>query len=290
MSAFLQFLFSGLTIGATYGLAALSYSIIYNATGVINFAQGEFMMLGGLITALLVASGLPIAIALVCAVAAVCVVGMAVEKFAVEPARSDDVVALIILTIGASLLIRGLVQVFVGTQSFVVPSFSGDVPFSFMGATLLPQSVWILGISVAVVGALAWFFNGTVFGKAMLAVSNNRFAAQLIGISVSAVLLAAFAMSALVGATAGAIIAPITFTSYDVGIMLGLKGFVAACLGGLGSGKGAVLGGLILGVVEAMTAGFISSSYKDAMPFVLILAVMFFFPTGIFGRGASERV
>ena len=289
-SQFLQFLFSGVTVGATYALAALGFSIIYNASGVINFAQGEFIMLGGMAAVLLAALGLPLPLAVVIAVLATALAGMLVEKFAIEPAKNAEVVTLIIITIGASLFIRGLVQVFLGKGSHALKPFSGERPIELLGATLLPQSLWVLGVTAVIVVVLAWFFTRTLQGKAMLATSHNKLAAQLVGINTKLILLASFGLSAALGAFGGILVAPITNTSYDVGIMLGLKGFVAATLGGLGSGAGAIAGGLLLGVVEAMTAGYVSSSYKDAVPFVLILLVLFFMPRGLFGAKVTERV
>jgi branched-chain amino acid transport system permease protein len=290
VSAFLQFLFSGVTVGATYALAALGFTIIYNASGVINFAQGEFIMLGGMAAVVFAGLGLPLPLAIALAVAAVAVVGLLVEKLAIEPAKNAEVVTLIIITIGASLFIRGIVQVTLGKGTHPLPAFSGDTPIEIGGATLLPQSVWALGVTLVIVVALAWFFTRTLEGKAMLATSHNKLAAQLVGINTKTILLASFGLSAALGALGGILIAPITGTSYDVGIMLGLKGFVAATLGGLGSGVGAIAGGLLLGVLEAMTAGYVSSAYKDAAPFVLILLVLFFMPRGLFGAKVTERV
>jgi branched-chain amino acid transport system permease protein len=287
---FLQFFFSGLTIGATYALAALGFSIIYNASGVINFAQGEFIMLGGMAAALMTSQGMPLPLAIAIAVAAAALGGLLVEKLAIEPAKNAEVVTLIIITIGASLFIRGLVQVTLGKGTHALPAFSGDQPLEVLGATLLPQSLWVLGVTLVIVAVLAWFFTRTLQGKAMLATSHNKLAAQLVGINTKMILLASFGLSAALGALGGILVAPITNTSYDVGIMLGLKGFVAATLGGLGSGAGAIVGGLLLGLVEAMTAGYISSSYKDAVPFVLILVVLFFMPRGLFGAKVTERV
>jgi branched-chain amino acid transport system permease protein len=290
VSAFLQFLFSGVTVGATYALAALGFTIIYNASGVINFAQGEVIMLGGMAAVVFAGFGLPLPLAIALAVAIVAVVGLLVEKLAIEPAKNAEVVTLIIITIGASLFIRGIVQVTLGKGTHPLPAFSVDTPIEVGGATLLPQSVWALGVTLVIVVVLAWFFTRTLQGKAMLATSHNRLAAQLVGINTKTILLASFGLSAALGALGGILIAPITGTSYDVGIMLGLKGFVAATLGGLGSGVGAIAGGLLLGVLEAMTAGYVSSAYKDAAPFVLILLVLFFMPRGLFGAKVTERV
>jgi branched-chain amino acid transport system permease protein len=290
LAQFLQFLFSGLTVGSAYALAALGFTIIYNTSGVINFAQGEFIMLGGMLAALLAGAGVPLALAIVIAVVATCAIGLVMEKVVIEPAQNAQVVTLIIITIGASLTIRGLVQIWLGKGTHALAPFSGDAPIVMFGASLLPQSLWVMGVTLLIVGALAWFFGRTLLGKAMLATSHNRLAAQLVGINTRRVLLLSFGLAALLGALGGILVAPITYTSYDAGIMLGLKGFVAAVLGGLGGGVGAVAGGLILGIAEAMTAGYISSSYKDAVPFVLILLILFFKPRGLFGARVAERV
>lgn len=287
---FLQFLFSGVTIGATYALVALGFTLIYNASHVINFAQGEFIMIGGMSTVFLAKLGLPLVAAIPLAVAITVLVGFALEKLAIEPARNSQVVTIIIITIGASILLRGVAQVVWDKQIHALPAFSGDTPFNLAGATILPQSLWVLGVSAVIVAALAWFFSRTLLGKAMLATAFNPNAAQLVGINTKFILLLSFGLSAGLGAVAGILVAPITTTHYEIGIMLGLKGFVAAVLGGLGNGIGAVAGGLLLGIAEAMTAGYISSEYKDAMPFVLILLILFFMPSGLFGSRATERV
>lgn len=287
---FLQFLYSGMTVGSAYALAALGFTIIYNTSGVINFAQGEFIMLGGMLAAIMAGAGVPLPLAIIGAVILTAIVGLLMEKAVIEPAQNAQVVTLIIITIGASLVVRGLVQIWLGKGTHTLPAFSGDTPIQFLGASLLPQSLWVLGVTIAIVAALGWFFGRTLLGKAMLATSHNKLAAQLVGINTRRVLLLSFGLAALLGAVGGALLAPITYTSYDAGIMLGLKGFVAAVLGGLGGGVGAIAGGLILGIAEAMTAGYISSAYKDAVPFVLILLILFFMPRGLFGAKVSERV
>jgi branched-chain amino acid transport system permease protein len=287
---FAQFLLTGLTVGAIYALVALGFSIIYNASEVINFAQGEFVMIGGMCSVWLVRSGLPLPVAVVLAIAAAALLGLLLAKFAVEPARGASVVTLIIITIGASILLRGLATLVWDKKIHALKSFSGDAPIQIAGATILPQSLWVLGVSFGIVLLLSWFFGRTLLGKAVLATSHNRLAAQLVGISVRHVLLVSFGLSAALGAVAGILIAPITFTSWDVGVMLGLKGFAAAILGGLGSGPGAVLGGVVLGIAESMSAGYISSAYKDAIAFVILLVVLVFAPNGLLGRRGAERV
>jgi branched-chain amino acid transport system permease protein len=290
LSQTLQYVFSGLTNGAIYALAALGFSIIYNASGVINFAQGEFIMIGGVSAVMLTSAGVPLPVAIVLAVLVAALVGLLLEKLAIEPAGNAEVVSLIIITIGASIFLQGLAQVIFGKGQKALPPFSGDTPIMLAGASLLPQSVWMIATAALIVLLLGWFFGRTRTGKAMLATAHNRLAARLVGINTRHVLALSFVLSAALGAVAGVVSAPITLTSYDVGIMLGLKGFVAATLGGLGSGLGAVVGGLLLGLTESLAAGYISSAYKDAVPFVLIILVLFFMPRGLFGARVTERV
>lgn len=289
-----QTLLSGLTAGAIYALVALGFAIIYNASHVINFAQGEFVMIGGMTAAGLVEAGFPLVLAILVSIVVATCVGLLLEKLAIEPARGASVVTLIIITIGASILLRGLATLVWDKKIHRLPSFSGHAPIVIGGtagsATLLPQVLWVLGASAAAVALLTWFFRRTLAGKAMLAVSHNRLAAELMGISVRRTLAASFALSAALGALAGVLIAPIAFTSWDSGVMLGLKGFAAAILGGLGSASGAVAGGLALGLVEALGAGYVSSAYKDVFAFLIILAALVFLPHGLLGRGAAERV
>ena len=286
----LQFVASGLTAGAIYALVALGFSIIFNASGAINFAQGEFVMIGGRSAVTLLAAGLPLAAALPLAVAAAVLVALLVEKLAIEPARHAGTVTLIIITIGVSLFLRGLAQLVWGKGVHRLPAFSSEQPINLFGATLLPQSLWVLGGAALAVAALGAFYGRTLLGKAMLATSYNRLAAQLVGINTRGVRFASFGLAAALGALGGVLIAPIAFTSYDAGVMLGLKGFAAAMLGGLGSFGGAVLGGLLLGLLEGLGAGFVSSAYKDAIAFVVILAVLFLLPGGLLGARRSDRV
>jgi branched-chain amino acid transport system permease protein len=286
----LQFLAAGLTAGSIYALVALGFSIVFNTSRVINFAQGEFVMIGGMAAASLLALGIPLAPALALAVATAAAVGLVLEKLAIERAPGADVTTLVIITIGASILLRGVAQIVWGKGIRTLPPLSDDRPLSLGGATILPQSLWVLGTTLAIVAALSWFFGRTRLGRAMRATAHNRLAAQLVGIDVRLVLFASFGLAAALGAVAGVLIAPIGFTSYDVGVMLGLKGFAAAILGGLGSFHGAVVGGLVLGLLESLGAGFVSSAYKDAIAFVVLLAVLFVRPDGLLGAFRSERV
>jgi branched-chain amino acid transport system permease protein len=286
-----QFLLSGLTTGSTYALTAIGFSLIHNSTGIVNFAQGEFVMLGGMFMITFHSFlGIPMLPAFFLTVGAVAVVGFLLERFPLRQAKSKEILILVMITVGASIFIKGLVMILWGKNPMTLPPLSGETPFIFLGAAVMPQSLWIFGITLTVVAALNHFFKETFIGNAMRAVAASRRSAMLTGIPVDRMILLSFTLSGALGAVAGITLTPITTTSYDVGVMLGLKGFSAAILGGYGSMPGAVLGGLVLGVLESLAAGLISSEYKDAIAFLILLLVLFFKPSGILGRGRLQRV
>ncbi|MBN2140499.1 MAG: branched-chain amino acid ABC transporter permease [Desulfovibrionaceae bacterium] len=290
-ASLLQFLISGLTVGSTYGLTALGFTIIFNTTGIINFAQGEFVMLGGMLSVFFMRiAGLDEASAIVLAVAAVTLAGALIERFTIRPVKDASIINLIIITIGVSIFIRGLAMLAWGKDTFALPPFSGDAPIALFGAVVMPQSIWVLAISLLILSGLKAFFSGTIYGKGMLACAQDKKAAYLVGISVERMVLLSFMISGLVGAVGGAILAPITLTSFDVGVILGLKGFAACILGGLGNPFGAAAGGLILGVLESFGAGLLSSAYKDAFAFIILLLLLFVRPSGLFGTREAKRV
>ena len=290
MSAFLQFMFSGLTVGAVYALVALGFTLINNASGVVNFAQGEFVMLGGMITVFAYAAGVPLALAALIAVAATVLTGLLLYWLAIAPAQGASQVVVIIITIGASIFLKGAAQVAFDKQFHKLPAFSGEAPIDVLGAAVQPQSLWVLGGTAAVVLILYAFFEKTLLGKAVLATSASRLAARLVGVNVTTIMALSFGGSAAIGAVAGILVTPIALTSYDVGTMLALKGFAAAMLGGMGNPLGAVIGGLLLGLLETLGAGYVSSTYKDGFAFVVMLLVLFAMPQGILGRRAVDRV
>jgi len=290
MPEFLQFLFSGLTVGAIYALVALGFTLIYNASDVINFAQGEFVMLGGMVTFFAHAAGVPLPLAALLAIIVATAVGLALHQFAIEPARGASAVTLIIITIGASIFLRGVSAIVFDKNFHSLAPLAGGEPWIIGGAALLPQSIIVLIGAGAIVVALWAFMTMTLTGKALVATAANRLAARLVGINTSALVGLAFAVSAAIGAIGGILMTPITLTSYDVGTLLALKGFAAAMLGGMGNPLGAVIGGLIVGLLEAFGAGYLSSSYKDAVAFLVILGVLFVMPQGLLGRAAIERV
>lgn len=290
MAEFLQFTFSGLTVGAIYALVALGFTLIYNASDVINFAQGEFVMLGGMITVFAAAAGVPLPLAALLAVLAAVVVGLAMHRLAIEPARGASAVTLIIITIGASILLRGVAAVVFDKRFHSLPPFVASEPWNIGGALVLPQTFIVLAGTALVLLALWLLASRTLVGKAIVATAANRLAARLVGINTSAIIGLSFASSAAIGAVGGILVTPITLTNYDVGTLLALKGFAAAMLGGMGNPVGAVVGGLAVGLMEAFGTGYISSAYKDAIAFLVILLVLFAMPNGLFGRASIERV
>jgi branched-chain amino acid transport system permease protein len=287
-----QYIVTGLTIGAIYAIVAMGFNIIHNATGIVNFAQCEFISLGGMFMyTLVVLLKVKLIISFFISTASVALIGALIEIGPIRHARSKQIIVLIFLTIGISEVLRGTAQEVWGTDNVGVPAFSGENPIHLLGGgTIVPQHIWIFAITVLVMLMLHYFFKKTLMGKAMRATAVNRRAAALAGISVNRITLFSFAFSGALGAVAGIIIAPISTTSYDTGIMLGLKGFAAAILGGYGNFAGAILGGIILGLLESLGAGLVSSQYKDAIAFFVLLLVLFLKPTGIMGYGEAERV
>jgi branched-chain amino acid transport system permease protein len=285
-----QYILSGLSNGAIYALIGFGFAIIYNSTGIINFAQGEFVMLGGMLTFFfLTVLHLPLMPAIVLSILISTIVGISFERLAIRPLKNAKPLRLIIITIGASIFIRGAAMLIWGKDTHALPAFSGNDPLYLAGATILPQHLWIFAVTILIIIASRIFFNHTIVGKAMRGCSYNPQAASLVGINVNNMVLLSFVISSAIGSMAGIIIAPLTMTSYDVGIMLGLKGFCAVIIGGMSSGLGTVMGGLLLGLLESLGAGFISASYKDAIAFIILLLILFVRPEGLFGKKETER-
>lgn len=290
-SDLLQFIFMGLQRGSIYALVAMGYNIIYNATGVINFAQGEFVVLGGLMmVTLTMQAELSIPFAFLLSVLFVTLVGILMERFTIKPVKNPDPLRLIIITVAVSILLKGLAMCFWGKGSHYMRHFTDAGPVEIAGATILPQTLWILGILVVVVVAFILFFNHTMAGKCMKACAINRDAARLAGINDRNMVMLSFALSAGIGAIAGIIITPIIQMDYARGVLLGLKGFGAAVVGGLGNSSGAVAAGILLGVIEALGAGYVSSHYMDAMALFILLIVLFVRPSGILGSSQAEEL
>ncbi len=289
-SQLLQLLFSGLTLGGIYALIALALVTTYNITGVLNLAQGEFVAIGALLAASFYTAGLPLVATFALAVALVAVLGGLVERAAICPAREASGLTLIIITIGLSISLRGLALLVWGTDPVLLPAFSKGGPLVIAGAVVSLQSLWIFGLVAVTLAGLYMFFEATYFGKAVRACMINRTGARLVGINPGLMSLLAFAGSGAIGAAAGIFIVPITLATYDMGFVLGIKGFVAAVIGGMNSVSGAVLGGLILGILEAYSAGLVSSGLKDAVALVVLMAVLLMKPEGLMGVVAGRKV
>ncbi len=291
MTDLLQFLFMGIQRGAIYAMVAMGFNMIYNATGIINFAQGEFVVLGGLMmVSLTMVLGLSLVFAFLLSVGFVTVVGILMERLTINPVARPTVLRLIIITIAVSMLLKGAAMCFWGKGSHYMRHFTEAAPINVMGATIMPQALWIVGMLILVVIGYIIFFSRTMTGKCMRACSINRDAARLAGINDRRMVMLSFAISAAIGAIAGLIITPLIQMDYARGALLGLKGFGAAVIGGLGNSMGAVAAGLLLGTVEALAGGYISSHYMDAIALIIMLAVLFVRPGGLFGRSEEMRL
>lgn len=281
-----QYAVSGITVGMIYVLVALGYNIIYNVTEVINFAQGEFVMLGGLFAVFYHETlHLPLWIAFFMSVATVGIVGLLFEKLAVRHARSQSILTLIIVTIAFSIILKGSAMFIWGKDPYSLPAFSLGPSWMIAGAAVQRQSLWIVGISLLIITGLSIFFHRSYYGKAMCACADNPIAARMMGIPVRRMILLSFTLSAALGAAGGVIITPLSLMEYDRGALLGLKGFSVAVLGGLGNFWGAFVAGIFIGIAESFCAGYLSSGYKDAVALIALLLVLFVKPEGLFGKG-----
>ena len=276
---FVQYLVSGITSGSIYALVGLGFTIIYAVTKIINFAQGEFVMLGGLISfTLIYRAGIPLAPALFLSILITAVIGALMYVLAIRTAKRASVVSLIIITIGAAIFIRGIAGQELNKDFIRLPSFSGEQSMSFLGAHIDPQALWIIGTTVVVTIILHLFLTYTMVGKALKACAINPVASSLVGINPKTMALIAFFLASALGGVGGVVFAPLTLMSYQSGVMLGLKGFVAAAIGGFKSPVAAVFGGLLLGIVETFVVaanwGPFTSAYKDAIALVVLLLIL----------------
>jgi branched-chain amino acid transport system permease protein len=285
----LQLAIAGLKNGSIYALLALGFTIVFAATNVINFAQGEFYMLGGMLAVYGLATlDLPLVVAVPAAVVAVTAIGVAFEMLAIRPRRDADPMALIIITVGGSLVFTSLARHLFGSDALPLPEFTPGPSIAFLGAAIERQTLWIWGLMFLAVAGLSYLYSRTRLGRAMRACMQNREAAGLMGIDTSRIVTISFALAAALGALAGVVVAPLTSTRFDIGAGIAVKGFAAAVLGGLGNPFAAVAGGLALGLIEQAVIPF-SSAFKDAVALIILLAVLFIRPQGLFGRAHKEK-
>jgi branched-chain amino acid transport system permease protein len=286
-----QFIAAGLKSGAIYALMALGFTIIYASTGIINFAQGEFYMLGGMFAVFgFLTLGFPLPAAAVFAVVATTVVGVIFEALAIRPRENAEPLVLIIITVGGAMVLQTLARQAFGPDELALPAFTEGGSVRVLGALIERQTLWIWGLTAVAVFALWYLYSRTRLGLAMRACAVNREAAELMGINTSLIVMVSFALAAALGALAGLAVTPLTQTAYHVGASIGLKGFAAAILGGLGNPLAAVAGGLVLGLAESLSVAFLSSEFKDVTSLLLLLAVLFLRPQGLFSRSRREKV
>jgi branched-chain amino acid transport system permease protein len=286
----LQLLVAGIGTGSIYALIALGFNVVFKSTGAMNFAQGEWVVMGGMISAGLFASANSVGLACLLAVILVGMFGLLSERLVIWPLRRPTALMITLVSIGLAICTRSFVMLTLGKKPVGYPGFSGEATVSLGGATFQAQTLWVVGLTLAFLVVMHVFFERTMLGKALRAAAADREAAAIVGVKVETSILISFGIAAFAGALAGAIITPLTLASYDQGAMFGFKGFSAAMLGGIGSLPGAVVGGLVLGLLEVFGSFYISSDFKDAIAFAILLLILFVRPSGLLGRPDIVKV
>ena len=282
----LQYLISGLTVGSIYAIVALGFSFIFNASGVCNFAQGEFVMLGGMGMVWLLGLGVSMPLAFLCSVGIGVVAGILLERGVINPRREAGFLILFALTLAASTFFKGAARLAWGVYEHGGKVFTPGVHY-FLGASISDQALWIIGGSAVIFVGIWLFLTRTLVGKAMRANTDSHVGASLVGINTQMITLLSFAISAGLGAMAGGLVAPITLMSYQGGGQFLFKGYVAAGVGGFGSNPGALVAGYLLGIVEQLSAGVISPLFKDGVAFALVIIFLTYKPLGFFGKSET---
>ncbi len=280
----LQYIFAGITVGSIYAFVAIGYNIIYNTTGIINFAQGEFVMLGGM-TAYSLSGFMPLLPAVILAVLITAAIGGVIENVFIRRMKKTSVLGMIVITIGLSILLREAALYIWDEQIRALPFFTGSEVSSvnIFGARISPQVLWVLGVTSVIVSGLYLFLKFTLTGKAMRACSENSGAAKLCGIRTGRMVNLSFMISAGIGALGGCVLSPLTQTHYAMGSDLAIKGFTVAILGGLGNPIAAVGAGILLGLIESFSISILPMAYKDVISVIILLIILIFKPSGIFG-------
>ena len=282
----LQSIVSGVAVGCIYGLIGVGFCVIYNASGIVNFAQGAFVMLGGMVTAALFKTyGLPLPIAGVLSILLCAGLGVLLERVVVRPLwnRQSAMFVIILATLAAQIVIERITLIGAGDQPRSLPMFTDVPPLRIAGLAISYQFFWIVGGSALVIVMLSAFFSRTKTGKAMRACAIDRDAAALLGIPVSRMLALSFAISAALGAYAGVLITPTQYTAFNLGVPYAISGFIAAIVGGFGRPLGALAGGIFLGVAQALAIVFLGSASKNVAALSILLLFLFFRPTGLLG-------
>lgn len=278
-------LVNGVVFGAIYALNAIGIGLVYNTTGIINFAQGDFVMLGGMTTAYFFSvAGLPLPVAILLGVTVTVIVGLLVERLLIRPLwrRGAKDWTYVFMLFAAATVIPNVVMLLIGRDPLTFPAFGLLPSFRTDSITLSSQAVWVLATTVVVFIALQGFFSRTMLGKAMKATAINRRVAAWLGIGAEKMVALSFGLAALLGAVGGVIFTPLISTQFDAGVSMTLNGFAAAIIGGLGNMRGAIIGGLVIGIIQSLSTAFISSVYGDAVTYAVLFALLAVRPAGIF--------
>lgn len=293
---FVTQLFNGLQLGSIYALVALGYTMVYGIAKLINFAHGDIIMVGGYTVFLaiqlpLFKAGLPLWLAIIPAILVCTILGVVIERVAYKPLRNSSRISLLITTIGVSLFLQNFFVKIFTSSAKPIPAIFPQFSINFGGVHLSFATIITISTTIVLTYVLSLFVNKTKHGKAMLAVSEDYGAAELVGINVNQVMTLTFAIgSALAGVASVLYVASYPQIQPFMGSMLGIKAFTAAVLGGIGSIPGAVVGGLILGIIEVLTRAYLSSAYADAIVFVVLIVVLLVQPNGLFGKLEKEKV
>lgn len=280
-SALLQFLISGVNLGCIYAAIGLGLFVVYGVTRVLNLAQGEFVMLGGILTVSLLDMGMPLLTALLIAVIVSAAIGAFLYQFIIYPARNSPGSTFVFLTAGFAFAIEGIALLIWGWEYRGMPNFLDTPNIHLWDATIFGQTPWVVGTTLAMVMGLFFFFGHTIHGKALRACADQPLGAKIVGINPERMALFAFVLAAGLGAVAGAVITPLAMTSYSIGIPLTVKGMLAAFVGGINRAEGVILGGMVLGLAEAFSAGLMPSAYHNVIALVILIVVFLFRPRGL---------
>ncbi len=271
-STALQIFFSGLNLGSIYTALGLGFFVVYSVTRVLNLAQGEFVMLGGMLTVSFYTTGIPLFFSVLLAVVITASVGAGFYRFIIYPARKSSGATKVFLSLGFAFIIEGVALHVWGWEFRSLPAFLNTPSIQLGGATIFGQTPWVIGVTLVMVIGLFFYFGRTIQGKALRACANEPLGAKLMGISIERMALFSFILASGLGAVVGALITPLTMTSYSMGLPLAAKGLLAAFVGGITRAEGVILGGFIFGMIEAITAGVIPGGYHNAIaPIILVV-------------------
>lgn len=290
-SQLLQLFFSGITNGSAYALIALGLVLLYKTTRVINLAHGEFLVVSGLTAGMFYEMGFSLWVALLFAVAITTVLSYLIERLAFRPffKKEAPMLNIVIATVALSMILKTVARLVWGLSPKNLPTFGINSPIKILGAHMHPQTPWVIAITALTVVLLFLFLEKTLKGKALMACAENKMTARLMGINDNVMIVIALVIGGFIGALAGVILTPISYARYDFGILFTIKGFSAAIIGGLERPSGALLGGIIVGLLEAFGAGLLSAGFKNVIVLAVMLVVLIIKPEGIFGT-RNEKV